>query len=386
MRHKATIQSSVRDTAERGLRTGARDQAGRGLQASDSGVPAVSVCIPTYNYGRFLGRAIESTLSQTFGDFELIVCDNASTDNTQAVLATFSHPRLKVFTNERNIGLFENFNRCLELAQGELVKFLCADDWLAPTCLEKIVPIMLNNPEVGLLTTRGFLVDEEDRTFGLAAAAFGDRPVVPATEAIQAQANFLNLIGMPSSAMLRRDLAQTAGGFDPAFAPASDVHLWLKILCSKDLGWVPEPLCYLRIHASKEHGFAADPSDSTFRSWEDVAARPNSRVTAELLDRALFAEAERSMLYVVAHLARGHVRRALQIFRFTGEHVRWGRIIPRLVLRTPRLALNQLARIRALRSGRLLVYGRRSKIGPRLEPTRAPHSAVAAPAEQRASF
>jgi len=108
----------------------------------------VSVCIPTYNYGRFLGQAIESVLAQTWGDFELVVCDNASTDDTQAVIGSFRDERIRSHRNDTNIGLFGNFSRCLELAQGELVKFVCSDDWLAPTYLERTVPVMRDHPGV----------------------------------------------------------------------------------------------------------------------------------------------------------------------------------------------------------------------------------------------
>ena len=84
----------------------------------------VSVCIPTYNYGRFLGQAIESVLAQTWGDFELVVCDNASTDDTQDVVASFRDERIRSYRNDANIGLFGNFSRCLELARGELTEAL----------------------------------------------------------------------------------------------------------------------------------------------------------------------------------------------------------------------------------------------------------------------
>ncbi len=152
------------------------------------GVPAVSVCIPTYNYARYLPRAIESVLAQTYGDFELIVSDNASTDDTQEVLAGFSDPRMRTFRNERNLGLFGNFSRCLELARGDMVKFVCADDWLDPAYLSRTVPLMETHDEIGLLTTDGFFVDEQGRTFALSTPEFDGGPVVRAADALRVQA------------------------------------------------------------------------------------------------------------------------------------------------------------------------------------------------------
>jgi hypothetical protein len=225
---------------------------------------------------------------------------------------------------------------------------------------------MERHPEIGLLSSAGFVVDEEGRTYGLATAEFGNGPVVSAGEALGAQADFLNVIGMPSAVLLRRAAVEEAGGFDPRFAPASDVHLWLKLLCRHQLGWLPDPLCYLRVHRSKEHGFGPDPSESTFLSWEDVAGEPGSPVTPELLERARYAEAQQSLVYVAAHLASGRFRRARGILRLTSRHVRWRAVLPRFLWRLPGLVREQAARIVALRSGRMVIYGRRTRMGPRL--------------------
>jgi glycosyl transferase family 2 len=327
----------------------------------------VSVCIPTYNYGRFLGKAIESVLAQTWGEFELIVCDNASTDETQEVIASFDDERIRAYRNDRNLGLFGNFSRCLELARGDLVKFVCSDDWLDRRYLERTVPLMREHPGVALLTTAGFVVDEDGRAFGLASAELGPGPVVPAPEAIRAQARWLNLIGMPTSTLIRRDAAEAAGGFDPRFAPASDIHLWLKLLARGDLGWVPDPLCHLRVHASKGHDYGPDPTESTFLGWEDAASWPGTPVTPPVLHTALYAEAERSLLYVAAHVAARRPRRALEVLRLTGRHVSWWRVLPRFLVNVPRLLRGQVARLRALRSGRMVIYGRGTRAGSPLQ-------------------
>jgi glycosyltransferase involved in cell wall biosynthesis len=321
-------------------------------------VPAVSVCIPTYNYAHFLPQAIGSVLAQTYGDFELIVSDNASTDETQSVLASYDDPRIKLFRNDHNLGLFENFNRCLELATCDLVKFVCADDWLAPSYLEDAVAVMESHPEAALLSTPGWVVDEGGRVIGIATAGFDEDDVVPARTALEAQARHLNVIGMPTNVTMRRPAVEAAGGFDPKFAPASDVHLWLKLLNEHDLGWVNEPLCYLRVHASKGHDYGGGPSESTFLSWEDAARWPDARVGGSLLEEALYAEAERSLLYVAAHAARGRLGRAAAVLQFTGRHVRWSRVLPRFATRLPRLLRQQLKRIRSLRTGRLVEYGK----------------------------
>ena len=107
-------------------------------------MPTISVCIPTFNYGRFLPDAIASVTAQTLGDLELIVVDNCSTDDTGGIVAGLARaePRLRYYRNDRNLGICGNFNRALELASGEYVKILCADDWLAPQALEKSIAVL----------------------------------------------------------------------------------------------------------------------------------------------------------------------------------------------------------------------------------------------------
>ena len=99
--------------------------------------PKISICIPVYNGERFLPQAVESTLLQTYPDFEVIIVDNASTDGTARWAADMAagNSKIRLFINDLNIGLVGNLNRCLEYAQGTYIKFLMADDLLLPRCL-----------------------------------------------------------------------------------------------------------------------------------------------------------------------------------------------------------------------------------------------------------
>ena len=134
-------------------------------------MPAVSVCIPTFNYGRFLPDAIKSVLAQTFTDFELVVVDNASTDATAELMEAFvrSDPRIRFFRNAENVGIVKNFNRALGHATGDYVKILCADDLLAPAALERSLAVIRNNPAVSLVTTGRLLVDLRLQPVGYAS-------------------------------------------------------------------------------------------------------------------------------------------------------------------------------------------------------------------------
>lgn len=210
----------------------------------------VSVCIPTYQHATFLPAAIESVLRQTFEDFELIVVDNASTDNTPEVVAAYvnSDPRVRYFGNASNLGMVGNWNKCLEYAAGDYVKILCSDDVLAPECLQVAVEALDRLPNVGLVTCGRQVVDEN---LGfLHVLQFSEKGGVwSGTEAIRRSLEKLNPIGEPTAVVFRRQLATR--GFNPAVNQLADIEMWLHILQQADLYFDPRPLCQFRQHPNQ---------------------------------------------------------------------------------------------------------------------------------------
>ena len=92
-------------------------------------------------------------LDQTFTDFELIIVDNCSKDNTVEVVQKYlADPRVSFYRNNSNLGLTGNWNRCLNLAKGEYIKYLCADDKLHPQILERYIPVMDANTNVSIIS------------------------------------------------------------------------------------------------------------------------------------------------------------------------------------------------------------------------------------------
>jgi len=209
--------------------------------------PKASVCIPTYNYGRYIPDAIESVLGQTFSDFELLVVDNCSTDNTRELVENYARKdaRVAYFCNEANLGMVGNWNRCLEHACGEYVKILCADDVLARDCLERQVLELEKDPEVVLvscvrqMTTVDLLPIKELR-YGESYA------VIDGADAIHRCFDYGNLIGEPTAVLFRRNAAER--GFDPAYSQLIDQEMWYYLLRKGKMVFVPETLCLFRQH------------------------------------------------------------------------------------------------------------------------------------------
>lgn len=128
---------------------------------SDS--PQVSIGLPVYNGEEYLEEAIDSILDQTFTDFELIICDNASTDSTESICRSYEEQDSRVcyYRNDRNLGAAKNYNRTLKLADGEYFRWACHDDKLAPRCLEACVDVLDQHPEVSLAYPETQMIDAE---------------------------------------------------------------------------------------------------------------------------------------------------------------------------------------------------------------------------------
>lgn len=210
----------------------------------------ITVCIPTYNYGHFIVAAIESVLAQTFKDFELVISDNASIDETAEFVGRFQQQddRIHYYRNSTNIGMVANWNRCLSLAGGEYVLLLCADDLLEPRCLAELVALLEQHPQAALAAcARGIQVDDRMDSF----LAWSDRQCyLPGDEAIRLLLLKGNIVGEPTAVMIRRSLG--GRGFDAAYGQLTDMEMWFHLLQQGGFVYTPEILCRYRQHQAQE--------------------------------------------------------------------------------------------------------------------------------------
>lgn len=209
--------------------------------------PKVSICIPTYNYGQFIAETIESVMAQTYTDYELVVVDNCSTDDTRSIVSSYSAKdvRIRYFCNESNLGMVGNWNRCLNYARGEYIKILCADDLLAPYCIERSMEFFEQHPNVSLVTCSRQIVDSELKPMSEVAYA-GSTRIESGIYVIKKCFFEGNLIGEPTAVMFRR---KDAGrGFDPRFKQLIDLEMWFHLLEKGDFAFISEVLCSFRQH------------------------------------------------------------------------------------------------------------------------------------------
>lgn len=218
-----------------------------------SEAPLVSVLIPTYNYARFLPAAIESVLAQDLSDFELLISDDASDDDSAAVIRSYTarDRRIRHRVQPRQLGLAGNCNWCLREARGEYVKYLFADDCLLHRySLGRMLSHLEGYPRAALAASARLEIDEHCRPARL-QDALGVRRRCPGGEAIaRCLGRDGNLIGGPTATIFRRHAAQR--GFDPRLRQMIDLEFWFHLLLGGDLVYDPEPLCAIRVHDRRQ--------------------------------------------------------------------------------------------------------------------------------------
>lgn len=215
----------------------------------------VSICLPTYNGADFLPQAIESALGQTYQNFELVISDDGSSDATFEIIERYAKndPRIRYSKNEQRLGLFQNYNICLQQANGEYIKPHAQDDLWEPTLIERQVEILKENQRVALVSSRRKVIDENGRSIpheGIITAVdlFGSAPFYSAEDMISHSLDPLrNIIGEPCTVMFRK--TSVGSGFATQFRHIGDIEYWLRILQKGDYAFINEELASFRKHA-----------------------------------------------------------------------------------------------------------------------------------------
>lgn len=276
-----------------------------------SRTPKLTVCIPTYNRADYLAQCLASVLDQTFQDFEVIVSDNCSSDETPEIVRACGDARVTYHRNQSNIGAFPNMNRCIELARGEYVCILHDDDLYAPRFLEREAAMLDRHPTAGFVHCAVYEIDDAGVRRRLAR-------VYPDDRLLNSRREFMRYLSghnvRCSTVMARRTLYERAGGFDPAFLCA-DYLMWLKFALQADVAYVAQPLSATRVHRSalsssipparwcqeylaimKQGMDLADSADPTLLSEKD-----------QVLCEAIRAQGARFFIAAVAAISEGNI-------------------------------------------------------------------------------
>ena len=210
-------------------------------------VPRVSVVIPAYNAAWCVRRAVDSVLAQEYRDFELIVVDDGSRDDTAAVLAGYGDAVRVV--GKSNGGLSSARNAGISAARGDYVAFLDADDWWLPTKLARQVDLMEGRPDLVFCSTTTAVQTPEGRHLPDWRCGPGDRPALECIFAVNAY-----VAGSGSAVLARREAFAQAGGFDPALGSLEDIDMWMRLAALGGFACLDEALVVIEKRADSMSG------------------------------------------------------------------------------------------------------------------------------------
>jgi glycosyltransferase involved in cell wall biosynthesis len=297
--------------------------------------PRVTVFIPTYNRARFLRHAIDSVLAQTYGDFRLEISDNASTDETPAVVASYDDPRIVSIVQPENIGMLGNHNQFLERVDTEYALILPDDDAIHPELLDRTVRVLDEHPEAGAVHTAFDVLGPENEllqehanwTYGLT-----DDAVESAAEFIEESMSWSCRIC--ASTTLMRVAALPPGGMRQEDFPAVDFGMWLRMAAA---GWsfafIGDTLGEYRIHGGSHSAAFGEPSGAGYVQDTQIVSRLKEvkdgfvDAHADRLDdparlKRLAEVSRRRELVVMARNLTLPERRAVPTFRALADAVR----------------------------------------------------------------
>lgn len=216
--------------------------------------PRVSVVVPAYQNAAYVAATVESVLAQTYPDFELVVADHSSTDETWSVLQRYrEEPRVRLLRTPAGGGAVRNWNRVTREARGELVKLVCGDDLLRPQALEQqVVALDSAGPAAVLVCGRRDLIDGRGAVFVRRHGLGGLSARMRGPEAVRAIVRSGgNPLGEPAAVLLRRDALDAAGGWNAEVPFYLDAGTYARVLRQGDLVALDETVAAFRVSASQ---------------------------------------------------------------------------------------------------------------------------------------
>jgi glycosyltransferase involved in cell wall biosynthesis len=235
------------------------------MSSVNPNLPRVSIGFPVYNGEDYVSEALDSLLTQTFTDFELIISDNASTDRTGEICRSYAavDPRIRYYRNAANVGPVKNFHRVFELARGEYFKWAHHDDRIAPDFLLKCVAVMETDPSVVVCYPRALMIDEK-------GVAVKQREYGLDTRLVQPHERFRGVLGIdlgspPICGIMRTSVLKKTPLLAGSYA--SDQVLLAELALLGRFHEVPEPLLLHRDHPQRS--VFVSPTRHSLAVWFD---------------------------------------------------------------------------------------------------------------------
>jgi glycosyltransferase involved in cell wall biosynthesis len=284
--------------------------------------PNVSVVIPTYNRSKLLRKTVQSVLDQSFKDYEILVVNNSSTDDTKEMLESLGDPRIRVLDILNQGVIAKSRNLGMRNARGEYIAFLDDDDlWLSEK-LEKQVGYLEKHPEYDLIYSPVWTIDEND-----ARKEYLEIKRSPTEGNIfyeLVRGNYISTL----TVLMRKSLLSEIGFFgeNPALRSIEDYDYWLRIALKKQIGFINEPLALYRVHSS---GVSKTVNESRLNQKVLKSFEDNPEVTdKDKIVSRIYGLYCKSSIYNWRTGNRGEAKKDLrEYFRWSARNWKAGNVI-----------------------------------------------------------
>lgn len=251
-------------------------------------MPHFSVIIPLYNKAPYVAKTVESVLAQTYGDYEVIIIDNGSTDGSNGVISQFTDPRIQIVRLEENVGVSNARNKGVELSTAPYITFLDADDWWEPTFLEEMAALVERHPGAGIYGTSYYIVKNGKKR--VAPIGVEDGFTEGEINYCRVYAKTLCMPLTSISICMPRTVFAEAGGFPAGIKLGEDFLLWIRVSLKHKVVLLNKPLSNYNqdvdVTYRGTHKKVYDPdSFSTFHFDQFAAEERSNRDLKVLLDK-----------------------------------------------------------------------------------------------------
>lgn len=205
--------------------------------------PLVSICIPNYNNAKYLDACIQSAIDQTYDNIEIILVDDGSTDDSLSIANKYED-EIKIIRYLKNVGQPKATNMCIHYSRGKYLVILHSDDMLLPNMVEKLVPILEDNDNVGMAVGERILTDENNNNKKI-PPFYNTSCIVPGIE--QARV-FMMTSFLPCQVLVRKQVIEMICGVDERHISNLDGLLWFKCCLVSDMAYIQDEVCIYRIH------------------------------------------------------------------------------------------------------------------------------------------
>ncbi len=249
--------------------------------------PLFSVLIANYNDGRYISEAIESVMAQTYTNWEIIIVDDGSSDNSMSVINGLNDPRIHVYQNDMNRGCGYTKRRCIELAHGEICGFVDADDCIAENALETMVDAHVKNPACSLIYSQFYYSNEKLNIISVSE----HQCAIPDGE------SFLTckkLGAISAFATFKKEFYNKTEGIEASLRMAEDIDLYFKLEEVGKTLFLPLPLYYYRTNTGNNTSLGDEKMFQVI-GWDVIARSAACKRRRLPIDQYSFSNLEQTI-------------------------------------------------------------------------------------------